>query len=87
MPRSTTAFLLGNRNLLLVWLGQCLSQAGTRMYQIALAWWIVSAGLSSAGIKMGIMLVLASLPGLLLVRPIGTLVERHSPKRILLAAD
>ncbi|MEK7745451.1 MAG: hypothetical protein AAB576_02185, partial [Elusimicrobiota bacterium] len=36
--------LLRDRDMLLVWSGQSLSQAGTRLYQIALAWWIVSRG-------------------------------------------
>lgn len=65
----------------LIWSGQVLSQMGTRMYQIALMWWVVSEG--GGGKEAGVFMVMGALPALLLLRVIGRVVER-SPRRTLL---
>lgn len=69
----------------LIWVGQTLSQAGTRMYQIALLWWVVSAG--GGGREAGLFMVMISLPALLFVKFIGRTVERAPRRRILVTCD
>lgn len=87
MRDSSLGLILANRDLRYVWLGQLLSQGGTRMYQIALAWWIVSSGAESAGLKMGLLLACGALPALLLAGPIGRLVDRERGRGLLLLSD
>ncbi len=77
--------ILRNRDIGLLWAGQALSQAGTRMYQLALAWWIVSSG--GSGRSMGIFMLLGALPAVALVRLIGRTVERAPSKSILVSTD
>ncbi|MBI5209843.1 MAG: MFS transporter [Elusimicrobia bacterium] len=80
-----------NRDMLLLWLGQVLSQAGTRMHQIALAWWIVTwasgPGAGGSGAKLGTFMVAGALPAILLVKVIGRTVDENPSRRVLVAAD
>ena len=77
--------ILRNRNILLIWLGQVLSQVGTRMYQLALAWWILSHG--GSGRQMGLFMMMGALPALLLVKVIGKTVDRLPSRPLLVACD
>ncbi|MBI5240759.1 MAG: MFS transporter [Elusimicrobia bacterium] len=77
--------LLRNRNILLIWAGQALSQGGTRMYQIALAWWIVTTG--GGGKEVGLFMVASALPALLFVKLIGKVVDRRPSRSVLIACD
>ena len=80
--------VLRNRDFALLWLGQVLSQAGSRMYQIAILWWLLGrAGPEGGGLAVGTFLVLSALPSILLVGPIGRLVDRFPSRRILVVAD
>jgi len=76
-----------NTDFLLLWLGQCLSQAGTRMYQIAIVWWILGMVKDGGGVALGLFLVMGALPSILLVKQIGTTVDRHRSKPILVICD
>jgi MFS family permease len=77
-----------NRNFALVWLGQVLSQAGTRVYQIALLWWLLSRVPDDVrGLAGGAFLVVGALPGLLLFRLIGRLLDAVPSKRVLVRAE
>ncbi len=87
MRDSSFGLFIACRDLRNIWLGQLLSQAGTRMYQIALAWWIVSSAAEAAGLKMGLLLMCGALPALLLAGPIGRLVDRKPGRRLLLVSD
>ncbi len=73
--------------MLLIWLGQLLSQGGIRMMQIALVWWIVSAGGERSGRDVGLFMVMGALPALLLVKFIGSFVDRRHSKPILIGCD
>ncbi|MEK9144994.1 MAG: MFS transporter, partial [Elusimicrobiota bacterium] len=77
--------LLRDRDMLLVWSGQSLSQAGTRLYQIALAWWIVSRG--GGGREVGLFMAAGALPALLLIGAVGRVVDRTSSRRVLVLCD
>lgn len=71
----------------LIWAGQILSQAGTRMYQIALVWWIVSRSAAGTGRDLGLFMVAGALPAILFVKPIGQLIDSTRSKRLLVACD
>jgi predicted MFS family arabinose efflux permease len=77
--------ILRNRNVFLIWFGQALSQGGVRMYQIALAWWIVSSG--GGGKEVGLFMVASALPALLFVKVIGRVVDRNPSRRVLVGCD
>ncbi|MBI5629954.1 MAG: MFS transporter [Elusimicrobia bacterium] len=79
--------ILRNRAVALIWTGQLLSQAGTRLYQLALAWWLVSRGGLDAGKTIGLFLAAGALPPLLFVKPIGAWVDRRDSVRTLMASD
>jgi MFS family permease len=77
--------ILRNRNMFLIWSGQALSQMGTRMYQIALAWWIVTSG--GGGREVGLFMVAGALPALVFVKLIGPVVDRSRSRSVLIACD
>lgn len=83
IPRAP--LILRNRNVFLIWSGQALSQSGTRMYQIALAWWIVTNG--GGGKEVGLFMVAGAIPALLFVKLIGKVVDRHHSRSVLIACD
>lgn len=76
-----------NSNARRLWVGQILSQAGTRMYQLGLVWWLVQSAGSSAGSTVGVALVLTALPSIFLVSWIGRLVDRNNTRRLLMRMD
>ncbi|MBP2471283.1 MFS family permease [Crossiella equi] len=80
--------LAHNRNFTLVWLGQVLSQGGTRLYQIALLWWLLgSLPEDTRGLASGAFLVMGALPPLLLVRHIGRFLDRAPSRAVMLRAE
>lgn len=80
-------FCRRNPSFLLLWLGQCLSQSGNRMYQIALLWWLVSNGGDAAGREVGIYMGVVALPSLLFVKWIGKFVDCASSRALLVGCD
>ena len=58
---------------------------GTRMYQIALAWWIVTPG--GGGKEVGLFMVAGALPALAFVKLIGRVVDRHQSRSVLITCD
>lgn len=74
-----------NKNFILLWIGQAISQIGNRIYLMALVWYMVSV-LDSPEHVMGLFIV-SSLPSLLFGMFVGPLVERWNKKHIIIAAD
>jgi hypothetical protein len=79
--------ILRNTDFFLLWVGQCLSQAGTRMYQIAIVWWILGMVKGEGGSALGLFLVMGALPSIFLVKLIGSVVDRRRSKSILVNCD
>ncbi len=82
--------LLRNADFRKVWLGQVLSQGGSKAYLINLLWWIITraeAGGGSPAFASGMLLVLAALPSILLVRVIGRVLTRYPSKTVLVLAE
>ncbi|MGN1212301.1 MAG: MFS transporter [Candidatus Cryptobacteroides sp.] len=74
-----------NKNFLLLWIGQAISQIGNRIYVMALAWYIVAV-MNSPG-KMIVLFVISSLPSLLFGTLIGPLVEKWNKKTVIVVCD
>ena len=74
-----------NKNFLLLWFGQAISQIGNRIYVMALAWYIVAV-MNSPG-KMIVLFIISSLPSLLFGTLIGPLVEKWNKKRVIVVCD
>lgn len=76
------------RDFRLVWFGQVLSQGGTRLYQIALLWWLLEQmPASSRGLAAGAFLVVGVLPSLTLVGYIGRVISRVPSRTVMLRAE
>lgn len=76
---------LFNRDFVLLWQGQLVSQIGNQAHMIALMFWILGATRSAS--LMGLLGMSAALPGVLLAPLGGAIADRHSRKGILVAAD
>src|ERR1035437_4053489 len=84
---ASSPLLLRNPAIRFLWIGQVLSQAGTRMFQIAITWWLLSRGNGSVGLRLALFLVLCALPGILLAKKIGHWLHLHPTRSLLLASD
>ncbi len=80
-------FLFAHRQFFRLWLGQVTSQAGTRIYQIAIVWWIMSVSVEHSGFALGTFMVAGALPSLLFFRLIGRVVDRMPAKFMLVTCD
>jgi MFS family permease len=76
-----------NPSLAALWLSQAMSQVGTRMYQMALGWWMVQSSSSSSGLMLALFFVISSLPALVLLKPIGQIIDRYSPLKVLRTSE
>ncbi len=76
---------LFNRNLLLLWQGQTISQLGIQAYNIALLLWIKHA--TGSATIIGLMLMTAGLTGALLGPIAGTFVDRYSRRKIIVVGN
>ncbi|MCX6123912.1 MAG: MFS transporter, partial [Proteobacteria bacterium] len=88
LPR---CLLIRNPNFRRVWLGQILSQAGSRAYFINLLWWTITQGAAEAGVSetwaSGILLTIMGLPQVVLLKPIGSILGRYSTKLVMITAE
>jgi DHA3 family macrolide efflux protein-like MFS transporter len=83
--RETAPAVLRNRNFLLLWLGQLVSQLGDRVYAIALMWWVLEKTGSAA--LMGTVLIAATVPAVLLGPIAGGYVDRWNRKGVIVGMD
>ncbi|MER7859102.1 MFS transporter [Amycolatopsis japonica] len=77
-----------NKHFAAVWLGQVLSQGGTRIYQIALLWWLLGQlPEASRGLSAGAFLVVGALPSLLLAGRVGRSIDELPARRVMLRSE
>ena len=74
-----------NRNFVLLWIGQTISQLGNQAYALAVSFWLMEKTGSAS--LMGLLLTVSTLPGVLLAPFGGTFADRHSRIRILIVCD
>lgn len=74
-----------NRNFLLLWQGQFVSQLGSNVSTIALTLWIVNA--TNSATILGTLMMVAAIPGLVLAPIGGALADRIQRKRIIVFCD
>jgi MFS transporter, DHA3 family, macrolide efflux protein len=74
-----------NRNFVLLWMGQAVSQLGSQVYVIAMVIWIKQAT-DSAGL-IGSMMMLSSIPQVILSGIGGAFADRHSRRKIIICSD
>lgn len=74
-----------NKNYILLWIGQFISQIGNRLYLMALAWYFVAVLNNNNGLFL--LFIISSLPSLLLGIFAGPLIEKWNKKRIIVVCD
>jgi len=75
------------RNLILLWIGQFVSQVGDSFFMVTLPFLILLIGGDDASAKTGVVMLLNFLPFLLIGPLAGALVDRVRKKRLMLVAD
>jgi DHA3 family macrolide efflux protein-like MFS transporter len=74
-----------NRNFVLLWMGQAVSQLGSQVYVIAMVFWIKHATDSAS--LIGSMMMLSSIPQLILSGIGGVFADRYSRRKIIVCSD
>ena len=73
------------RPFALLWSGQTISLLGDRVFQVALAWWVLEE--TGSAIAMGTVLVISIIPMLVFLLIGGVLVDRFPRVRLMLISD
>lgn len=76
---------LFNRDFVLLWQGQLVSQLGSQAFMVAQVSWLMDNTASAT--LVGLVLTCSTLPGVLLGPLCGTLADRHSRKAIIVTTD
>lgn len=87
MQARKVPFLFAHPEFFKLWLGQVTSQAGTRIYQIAIVWWILTISADHGGFALGAFMVAGALPALIFYKLIGRVVDRAPAKSMLVCCD
>ncbi|MDX2389021.1 MFS transporter [Streptomyces sp. DK15] len=76
--------VLRNRSFGAVWLGQVLTQAAARMFQVGVSWWIVSHAVRDApGLASGLFMAACTLPAVALAPVVAAAVARFPHRSVL----
>lgn len=78
--------ILRNRAFAAVWVGQFLTQAAARVFQVGVVWWTVSSvGGMNPGRQSGVILMAATVPAVALVPVVSHLIARYDHRGLLAA--
>ncbi|MFE5768848.1 MFS transporter [Streptomyces sp. NPDC056485] len=81
-PGRRLPLVLRNRAFGTVWLGQVLTQAGVRMFQVGVSWWLISEAVSGdGGFAAGLFMAVSTLPSVVLAPLVARAIARfaHGP--------
>ncbi|MFJ8162239.1 MFS transporter [Streptomyces sp. NPDC096136] len=85
--RRRAPLVLRNRAFAAVWLGQILTQAAVRMFQVGVAWWIVAYAVHDArGLASGLFMAACTLPAVALAPVVAAAVGRFPHRCVLRTA-
>ncbi|MEU9106079.1 MFS transporter [Streptomyces xanthophaeus] len=85
--RRRAPLVLRNRAFGAVWLGQVLTQAAVRMFQVGVSWWIVAHAVPDApGLASGLFMALCTLPAVALAPVVASAVARYAHRSVLRGA-
>ncbi|MCX5149608.1 MFS transporter [Streptomyces sp. NBC_00320] len=91
-PASETAgrrlpLVLRNRAFGTVWLGQVLTQAGIRMFQVGISWWLIGyAASGDGGFAAGLFMAVSTLPAVVLAPLVARAIARFAHRSLLRTA-
>jgi MFS family permease len=77
--------VLKNKNFFLLWLGQGVSDVGSRIHTIALIWLVADITGSATGV--GLLFMAMTVPRIIVFPIAGVLVERWSKKQVIILTD
>ena len=77
--------VLRNRNFFLLWLGQGVSDVGSRIHTIALVWFVTRLTGSATGV--GLLFMAMTIPRIIVFPIAGVLVERWPKKQVIVFTD
>lgn len=77
--------VLRGRSFALLWSGQTISLLGDRIFQVALAWWVLEE--TGSAVAMGTVFVVSIIPMLLFLLIGGVMVDRFPRIRLMLISD
>lgn len=79
--------VLRNRAFGTVWLGQVLTQAAVRMFQVGVSWWLIAYAVSGGrGLASGLFMAVSTLPAVALAPVVARTVARFAHRSVLRAA-
>ncbi|MFB7255591.1 MFS transporter [Streptomyces nojiriensis] len=85
--RRRAPLVLRNRAFGAVWLGQVLTQAAVRMFQVGVSWWIVAYAVPGArGLASGLFMAVCTLPAVALAPVVAGAVARIAHRSVLRTA-
>ncbi len=84
LPMNKPVRLL-NKNFVLLWQGQLVSQIGSQAYYVAMMFWLKHQTESAS--LIGLIMMFATIPAVVLSPIAGTVVDRHSRKWIIVICD
>ncbi|MFF0554213.1 MFS transporter [Streptomyces sp. NPDC004311] len=86
-PRRRAPLFLRNRAFAAVWLGQVLTQAAVRMFQVGVSWWLVAHAVrDSPGLASGLFMAVCTLPAVALAPVVARAVARFAHRSVLRTA-
>ncbi|MFI8364912.1 MFS transporter [Streptomyces sp. NPDC085612] len=86
-PRRRAPLVLRNRAFAAVWLGQVLTQAAVRMFQVGVSWWLVAHAVrDSPGLASGLFMAVCTLPAVALAPVVARAVARFAHRSVLRTA-
>lgn len=79
--------VLRNRAFGAVWLGQVLTQAAVRMFQVGVSWWLVAYAVEGGrGLASGLFMAVSTLPAVALAPVVARVVARSAHRSVLRTA-